>query len=70
MNGPRSKIFEDYFLQIILTTGHHLDLIFDLDNLCNEYRGTMEIKQIKEIMLDDYERRGMIKRNPRRIARR
>jgi hypothetical protein len=68
MNGPRSKIFEDYFLQTILTTGHHLDLIFDLDNLCNKYRGKKNIRQIKEIMVDDYESRGMIKRNPRRIA--
>lgn len=69
MNGPKSKMFEDYFLQTILITGHHIDLIFDFDNLCNAYRGKKNTSEIKEIMLEDYESRGMIKKNPGRIAK-
>jgi hypothetical protein len=45
-----------------------LDLIFDLDNLCNQFRGEKTMQQIKETLLDDYETKGMIKRNPNRIA--
>ena len=66
VNGPTSKVFYDYFTQTFLTVGHHLDLIFDLDNLCNEYRGKKSIAEIKEIMLNDYEEKGMIKKNPKR----
>jgi hypothetical protein len=68
VNGPNSKIFHDYFTQTVLITGHHLDLIFDLDNLCNQYRGRYGIFQIRDIMLNDYEAKGMIKRNPNRKA--
>lgn len=68
VNGPNSKIFFDYFTQIVLITGHHLDLIFDLDNFCNQYRGRYDIFQIRDIMLNDYEAKGMIKRNPNRKA--
>ncbi|MBE0573355.1 hypothetical protein IH575_00425 [Candidatus Dojkabacteria bacterium] len=67
VNGPNSKIFYDYFTQTVLITGHHLDLIFDLDNLCNQYRG-YDIFQIRDIMLNEYEAKGMIKRNPNRQA--
>lgn len=68
VNGPSSKIFQDYFTQTILITGHHLDLIFDLDNLCNQYRGEFNIMEIRNIMLNEYEAKGMIKRNPNRQA--
>ena len=68
INGPSSKIFNDYFTQTILITGHHLDLIFDFDNFCNENRGTKTTTEIRNIMLEDYEARGMIKRNPNRKA--
>jgi hypothetical protein len=68
VNGPNSKLFKDYFTRTILLTGHHLDLIFDLDNLCNQFRGEKTMQQIKETLLDDYETKGMIKRNPNRIA--
>lgn len=68
VNGPTSKIFYDYFTQIVLIVGHHLDLIFDLDNYCNTYRGKKSISEIRGIMLDDYEAKGMIKRNPNRKA--
>ena len=67
-NGPNSKIFQDYFLKCVLETGHHLDLIFDIDGLCNEYRGKKTTKEIKTKMNDDYEKGGMIKRNPNRKA--
>ena len=68
VNGPNSKIFYDYFTQTVLITGHHLDLIFDLDNICNQYRGKYDIFQIRDIMLNDYETKGMIKRKPNRKA--
>jgi hypothetical protein len=68
VNGPNSKVFRDYFTQVVLLTGHHLDLIFDLDKFCNEYRGKKKMEDIKAIMLNDYESRGMIKKNPNRKA--
>jgi len=69
VNGPSSKLFYDYFIKTILLTGHHLDLIFDLDNLCNQYKGAYNFNQIKQEMLTDYDSRGMIKSNPKRIAK-
>jgi hypothetical protein len=68
-NGPDSKIFYDYFIKLILIVGNHLDLIFDLDNLCNKYRGVKTISEVKNEMLADYETRGMIKRNPNKKVR-
>jgi len=68
VNGSGSKIFYDYFTKTVLTVGHHLDLMFDLDNLCNQFRGYKSNMEIRNIMLDDYETRGMIKRNPNRKA--
>ncbi len=65
-NGPNSKIFKDYFLKYVLINGHHIDLIFDIDKLCNKYRGEKDFSQIKSIMLNEYESKGMIKRNPHR----
>lgn len=68
INGPKSKQFQDYFLKTILTAGSHLDLIFDLDKLCKEYKCEKDIKQIKQIMLKEYESKGMIKQNPKRMV--
>lgn len=68
VHGPNSKIFRDYFTNMVLTIGHHIDLIFDLDALCNKYRGKLTMSEVRSKMLDDYEARGMIKRNPGRKA--
>jgi hypothetical protein len=68
VNGPNSKIFFDYFTKTLLIAGHHLDLIFDLDNLCNQHRGVLDMIHIRNEMLKDYENRGMVKRNPNRQA--
>jgi len=67
-NGPNSKIFRDYFLKCVLETGRHLDLIFDIDKLCNEYSSKKTTEEIKCIMEREYEEKGMVKRNPNRIA--
>lgn len=66
--GANSILFENYFLKTVLTSGHHLDLILDLDNLCNKYRGKKNLSEVISIMEEEYETKGMIKRNPRRIA--
>jgi uncharacterized protein YnzC (UPF0291/DUF896 family) len=68
VNGANSKLFKDYFTQRVLMTGHHLDLIFDLDNLSNQFRGAKTITEVKNQMLTEYESKGMIKRNPNRKA--
>lgn len=33
VNGANSKVFKDYFTKEVLTTGHHLDLLLDLDQI-------------------------------------
>lgn len=68
VNGPNSKIFKDYFAKTILLTGNHIDLIFDLENLCNEYKGLADFNEIKQKLYDEYETKGMIKKNPQRVA--
>lgn len=68
VNGPNSKIFIDYFTQRILMTGHHLDLIFDLDIICNKHKGHKNMQQIRQLMEAEYEAKGMIKRNPNRMS--
>lgn len=67
-NGPKSKLFQDYFINTVLITGHQLELIFDIDGLCNKYRGEKNIREIIQIMFDEYERKGMIKSNPGRMV--
>jgi|GEM_PF-1984226 len=67
-NGPRSRLFEDYFIKTVLTIGHQLELIFDIDILCNEYRGKKDTKEIIKIMHKEYEEKGMIKSNPGRTV--
>ena len=66
VNGPTSKMFFDYFTKTVLIIGHHVDLIFDLDILFNRYKGTKTVPEIRKIMSDEYEAKGMIKRNPNR----
>jgi hypothetical protein len=67
-NGPNSKIFRDYFLKCVLEEGRHLDLIFDLERLCNLHRGQKTTEKIKKIMEKEYEDQGMVKRNPNRTS--
>ncbi len=68
-NGSQSKLFRDYFTKTILLDGHHLDIIFDLDRLCNKYKGKDDFSEIKRKLLSIYENKGMIKRNPNRKVR-
>ncbi|MGN1165919.1 MAG: hypothetical protein ACI4S2_05820 [Lachnospiraceae bacterium] len=65
VNGPNSKVFVDYFIKEILTTGHHLDLILDIDTL-KQAHPDWTIEHILIQMESDYENRGLIKRNPNR----
>lgn len=65
-NGPSSKIFQDYFIKEVLTTGHHLDLIFDLDYYLR--KSSASFNEILSQMESDYEEKGFIKRNPNRRA--
>jgi len=67
-NGPKSSIFRDYFLKCVLEQGHHLDLIFDLDDLTKDHRGEMTTVQIRSLMEKEYEADGMVKRKPGRVA--
>ena len=67
VNGPTSKIFYDYFTRELLTTGHHLDLIFDYDQMkCNN--PTADVKTVLRMFEADYVRKGNIKTNPARIG--
>lgn len=66
-NGPTSKIFSDYFTREILTTGHHLDLLLDID-AASKKNPEKDIDEVLATMEADYERKGYIKRNPNRVA--
>lgn len=63
-NGPSSKVFRDYFIKELLTTGHHLDLILDLDSYLR--KSNSSFNEILSQMEIDYENKGFIKRNPNR----
>jgi hypothetical protein len=67
-NGPTSKLFFDYFTKTVLLEGHHLDLIFDVDQLSNEFKGEKSITEIRSEMNIRYLKKGMIKLNPNRQA--
>ena len=67
VNGPTSKVFIDYFTREILTTGHHLDLLLDIDVL-SQKNSSKSIDDILSILEVDYELKGYIKRNPKRVA--
>lgn len=66
-NGPTSKIFTDYFTKELLTTGHHLDLLLDIDSI-GQKNPDKTVDEILCIMETDYELKGYIKRNPKRVA--
>ena len=70
VNGPNSRLFKDYFLNLILLHGKHLDLIFDLDKLSsNPIKYNLSFEKLKLELESDYELKGMIKRNTNRQAR-
>lgn len=66
-NGPTSKVFADYFTREILTVGHHLDLLLDIDSISKKHPDK-DIDEVLVLMETDYELKGYIKRNPNRIA--
>ena len=66
-NGPTSKIFADYFTREILTTGHHLDLLLDIESISKKYP-EKNVDEIMAVMETEYELKGYIERNPERIA--
>lgn len=66
-NGPTSRIFTDYFTREILTTGHHLDLLLDIDTMTKKYP-EKSLDEVLATMEADYEIKGYIKRNPNRVA--
>ena len=65
VNGPTSRVVTDYFTREVLTTGHHLDLILDIDTL-RQTHSDWTIDQVLGQMEADYEEKGFIKRNPNR----
>ena len=67
VHGPNSLVFENYFARLILLAGKHLDVILDLEEQLNLHRGTKKFADIKEILQNMYEDKGMLKRNPNRI---
>ena len=67
-NGPSSKVFKDYFIKEVLTTGHHLDLLLDLDSILRD-NPTDSFNECLSKMEQNYELKGFIKRNPNRQAR-
>ncbi|MFT4757302.1 MAG: hypothetical protein ACI91R_001955, partial [Vicingaceae bacterium] len=68
VNGPSSKIFCDYFTRLVLFTGNQLDVIMDLEDLCNQYRGVKTYDEVQQELELQYTNKGMIKRNPRRVV--
>lgn len=65
VNGANSKIFQDYFTKEVLTTGHHLDLLLDLDRIIRENINVAFSACLRK-MENLYESKGFIKRNPNR----
>ncbi len=66
-NGPTSKVFADYCTREVLTVGHHLDLLLDIDSTSKKHPDK-DIDEVLAIMETDYELKGYIKRNPNRVA--
>ena len=65
VNGAKSKVFTDYFTKELLTTGHHLDLLLDLD-IYKQHNINKSIDSILNLMEHEYESKGYIERNPNR----
>ncbi len=70
IHGPTSTIFKNYFLKYLLLDGHHLELIFDVQNLYDKHRGLKTSKEIHKIMEKEYEEKGYIERNESRNSKR
>ena len=66
VHGANSKIFIDYFIKEVLTTGHHLDLLLDLDEILRRSSGSFN--DVLATLEREYEEKGFIKRNPNRIS--
>ena len=64
-HGPNSKVFKDYFTKEVLTTGHHLDLLLDLDSTIRANSGHTFTDCLR-LMEKTYEAKGLLKRNPNR----
>lgn len=67
VNGPSSKVFYNYFIKELLTTGHHLDLLLDYDETKRGMPGAT-IAAVLNALEANYAARGFIKSNPGRIA--
>lgn len=67
VNGPKSKIFTDYFIREVLTTGHHLDVLLDLDEMQKSMPGA-SINSVLSALEASYATRGLLKSNPKRIV--
>lgn len=64
-HGANSKAFKDYFTKEVLTTGHHLDLLLDLDSTLRSNVGNTFFECLR-FMENTYESKGFLKRNPNR----
>ena len=64
-HGANSKVFKDYFTKEVLTTGHHLDLLLDLDSTIRANSGHTFTDCLR-LMEKTYEAKGLLKRNPNR----
>ncbi len=67
VNGPTSKIFTDYFIKELLTTGHHLDVLLDYDEK-KRSMPTATNAAVLSALEADYSVKGFIKTNPGRVA--
>lgn len=67
VNGATSKIFKDYFTKEVLTTGHHLDLLLDLESILRE-KIDLPFLNCLSLMEEKYETKGFLKRNPNRTV--
>lgn len=66
-NGANSKVFVDYFTKEVLTTGHHLDLLLDLESTIRE-NIDLSFTDCLRLMEETYEAKGFLKRNPNRTS--
>lgn len=67
VNGASSKVFKDYFTKEVLTTGHHLDLLLDLETTIRK-NIELSFNDCLRLMEEMYEAKGFIKRNPNRTS--
>lgn len=67
VNGPTSKIFVDYFIKELLTTGHHLDVLLDYDEKKRSMPTAANVDVLSALEAD-YSVKGFIKTNPGRVV--